>query len=700
VSPFASPLSAAPLITGAAMCLLVPGWAWWPGSRRLSPAFAAVALSVIITTVVATLAAALQHFSLAVVVAINIAITVAGLVTGLVASRWPRARAAAEVLAGRPASASFADRATNRLGVAVFATSLLAYWPAYPTFFAAGDSTAYVDTGIWLARSGALAKHDELGPTLAPTLRESLFDSMAQVIGGGPPYRRMPGAMMLQSLDSDTAWPAFFPVPAVWAGLCASALGARHAGAYAPLFAALGVWAFFVLASRWLGAALGLFAAALAASNGATYYAARLALSEPLAWFFVFCALAAVAAHQDAVADDRETRAEAMLSGAAFGAAIFTRIDFALFVAGAWLLLPWLRGSSPQRHLPRVFFAALLALAMLTAFELAALPGSYIDPLTDSLRWLRLRLLLEYASHPLAFGAAAVAAAAAAVSAVALLGVARALRVGVLLGFLGAHALAANFLAARTPMWLSFYLGWVGLALAALGAVRLHRDNLPGGSLLLALLAAVCLVLFYNPHVFPALPWGARRFVPVLIPAAILTASVGVAAAWRWRRVAGIATAAALAASVMAGGRAVWGQRFFEGAPEQLEKFAEILPDDGVVLFNRSLDAHMLGAALWLLYDRNSVAVFPDSTKDGRVEIVSMVHGFADEKPVYYVTNALETPVKIPFVAHAEIARMNVALPLLEQTYDRRPQQRERYLTPIAIFRLTKTIDGRGAPLH
>ncbi|MBI5506237.1 MAG: hypothetical protein HY899_15685 [Deltaproteobacteria bacterium] len=687
MTAFSSPLPTATLIASIVMCLLAPGWAWWRGSRFLSPAFGAVALSVIVTTVVATSATALQHFSLGAVVAINAAITIAG----LLAARRSRMR--------RPTPGSSPSAPGNALGALVFAGSLVAFWPAYPTFFAASDSTAYVDSGVWLARSGTLAKHDDLGPTLTPELRDSLFDSMSQVFGAGPPYRRMPGAMMLRSRDSDTAWPAFFPVPAVWAGLSSAALGARHAGAYAPLFAALAVWALFILASRWLGVALGLFAALLSAANGASYYAARMPLSEPLAWFFAVGGLAAAAACQNERGEEHASGSDAVLAGAAFGAAIFTRVDFALFLGGALLLLPWLRGSSPAR-LPRAFFVALAAVALLTVIELAALPGSYIDPLTDSLRGLRLRLLMAYWNHPAAVAGATAGVAVVAASMIAWLGAVRALRVGLLLGFLIAHAMAANFLAMRAATWLSFYLGWAGLALAALGALVLYRSELPGRSLFLALLASVCLVLFYNPHVFPSLPWGSRRFVPVLIPAAILTASVGISAAWRWRRVAGLVAAAALAVSVLPGGRAVWGQRFFDGAPEQLEKFAAALPDDGVVMINRSLSAHMFGAALWLLYDRNSVAVFPDSTKAGRLEMVSVVQAFADKKPVYWITNALETPVKIPFVARQEVARVNIALPLLEQTYDRVPERRERYLTPIAIFRLTPSLDGRGAAIH
>ncbi len=646
-------------------------------------------MSVIVTTVAATALTAVQSFSLTTLLSINAVVTVLGIFT----RRWLRLR--------QPATnAPVAPPPGNTLGVLVFTLALTMYWPAYPTFFAAGDSTAYVDSGIWLAESGGLAKHDELGPTLTPLLRASLFDSMAQVIGGGPPYRRMPGAMMLRSLDSDIAWPAFFPVPAVWAGICTSMLGARHAAAYAPLFVALGVWAFFLLARRWLGIGLGLFATLLVAANGATYYAARMALSEPLAWFFVFCGLSAAAAWQDSSSDEHASRAEAILAGSAFGAAIFTRIDFVLFLGGAFLLLPWLRRCAPTRTLPREFFAALLVVALLTATELIALPGSYIDPLTDSLRGLHLRLVLTYASHPLAVIAAAVGSAATALIAIRLLGAGRALRLGLLFGFLGAHSIAAGFMAARTPMWLSFYVGWAGLALAALGAIRLHRRDLPGGSLFLALLAAVCLVLFYNPHVFPALPWGARRFVPVLIPAVILTATVGVAAAWQWRRAAGLITAAALAACVLVSGRPVWGQGFFDGAPEQLDHLASILPDNGVVLISRSLSSHMLGAAMWLIYDQNSVAVFPDSTATGRGEILSMVQAFADRKPVYLITNSLETRTRIPFVERTEIARMNVALPLLEQTYDRRPERRERYVTPIIIFRLTRTSDARGASIH
>jgi hypothetical protein len=86
--------------------------------------------------------------------------------------------------------------------------------------------------------------------------------------------------------------------------------------------------------------------------------------------------------------------------------------------------------------------------------------------------------------------------------------------------------------------WMSWYLGWIALALALAGAMWLayqlvagrRRDWLPAFAVFLGMTAAVLAI----PSITPDHPWADRRFVPVAYPGVILFAFLAVAVAGEW----------------------------------------------------------------------------------------------------------------------------------------------------------------------
>lgn len=675
--PLTSPDALTTLLRGLAttvFCFYAPGRALLPRATSQAPAmFARVLVSVMLTTFAATLLAALERFSLA-----NLFVADAVLAAScLVARRW----LSRDYAVARGGSAGAA------LGPLVAVFALAAWWPAYPVFLGAADSSAYVATGVSLANHGTLAREDELGPALPPIVKPGMFDSMSQVVGGSrPPYRRMPGAMLLESLDATRAWPAFFPVPAVWSAVFASIGGVSAAPAYAPCFAALALWAFFLLAEAWLGRAAGLLATALLGASSAFYSSAKMPLSEPIAAFFVLSGLALF------VTGSRNPRRnDLLLAGAALGAAVFTRIEIALYLALALAIAGRSGGT-------RGFFIAMAGFALLGVVQVVMVPGSYADPLTDHLRNIGVLLFMAANEHPALCTGGLLAIATIAVVAVGRFGLTPLLRVAVVLSVVLGHATASNFLYARTPMWLSFSIGWGGLALAALGAVLAlrERERLPGARFVLALGTGAAIVLFYNPHVFPALPWGARRFVPLLLPMLVLLACFAASRIAARSRFAAFACVIVLMVGVHAGGRPVWGARPFERGQELLGEVAAAIPADGVPVYDRDISPLMLGPALWLIHDRNGLAVHPTTNTTGRQQLAALTYQFSPAREVYFVTRGVGTPVKTPFVKMTRVASIPVLLPVFEATYDRPPVKIDRYLLPLAVYRLEKTLDGRG----
>jgi len=667
------------------------------GAASSLPAlFSQVLVSVIVTTLAGTGLAAVERFSLWPLFACNL--IAAG--TALLVRRFSAG--------SRESAAPLEASRRDLIGPLVFALALAAYWPAYPTFLGSSDSTAYVATGVSLAHHGSLAREDELATLVPPLARPVIFDSMSQVFGStGPPYRRMPGAMLLESHDAKRAWPDFFPVPSVWAAtfVVARAPGGprdeQAAPGYAPVFAALSLWAFWLLARSWLGAGHALLAVVLLAASAPFYAAARTPLSEPIAGYFLMSGLAVLACGAG-----RPSRAEALLAGAAFGAAVFTRIETALLLTFAMALLPSLapegRRSDARSLLPAPFFVALLGVGSLTIVQAVMVPGTWVLPIVDHVQNAWVRYLLVYGRSTLPLAAAISTLVLVALSILAQrIGWSAMLRWGFVVAVLVGHWAASNFLGDRTSMWLSFYVGWTGLAVAAVGCVTAWRERafLPAAPLALGLAGAVAAILFYNPHVYPSLPWGARRFVPLLLPLLLLLTCHAAAWAGSRSRLLGLVCVVLVAAPVFAGGRPVWGRNMAEGAWESLAELDAAIPRDGTIFVDRGISRFMVAPALWLVHDRNSITVPPTDGPGSREFLPPLVWYFAKRGPVYFVTHGSGGQTRTPKVRMTQLSMVTLGLRFLEQTYDRRPEVTARYQMPISIYRLDRSLDPLGAPV-
>ena len=649
-------------------CLLGPGHAWWTGRHSTLPLlFTRIALSVAWTTAVGIVLAAAGHFSLPTLVLVNGAVALAGYLQ-----------------AGRVRDAALApprDRVAGG-GVAALLVLFLS-WPAFETFLFASDGGAYVGAAVNLARTGDLAKDDDLIGRVPPMTARYLFPSVeGQQLKS--PYARMPGAMVVESFRADEAWPNFFPAPTVWGAIAASTLGRRHTGAYGPLFSALTAWAFFLVARRRLGTLASWMATAAVALNGAALWFGRYPLSEPMAAFFLWAGLVAY----DQAADEG-FESDAWAAGALLGTAALCRIEYALFLVGALLLVRWTRGPLLPRTPAPVLIATVVTLVAVAA-EAALIPGAFASPLTDSLDAVLWKLRVFAGERPVAAVGATVAGAAAFAATVRRFGAFDAVSGWCFAGVLVAHAAIYNFLGQRVLVWLSLYVGWATLVVAAVGAVTLWRERhtLNANAFLIALVAATAAVVLFNPHVHPSLPWGMRRFLPLLLPATLLFAAVTVSRTAARSRVAATLLAAVVAYGVYPAATPLWGKTFYDGTLEQLDEFHAALPSDGTLLIDRRLYAHMLGAALWLHHDRNSLAVLPDDMAAGRRQIVSLTRALSETGPVYYVTEGLDSLTHVPLVSFEKVLTFPFSQVVLGSTYDVVPSQRFRYLKPVAVYRL------------
>jgi hypothetical protein len=661
---------AVPAVLAAYVCLLGPGQAWWRRQSSAVPTLLArVALSTVWTSVLGLGLAAAGAFSLPRIIVINGIVTLAGY---LVVARVR--------LVGLEAPSA------PRRGVIVCVIALLLYWPPYETHFAASDSTTYTDGGLYLARAHHLYKEDPLLAKLPKIARARLFPS-ALGQPGKAPYSRIPGGMVIDSLDSDVVRPSFFPLPVVWAALFADGAGGRYAGGYTPLFAALAVWATWVFVRARLGLLASLGATALVALNAANYWAGRVPLSEPLAWFFLWAGLVALDAWEQE-GFPRDARLAALL----LGAAGLARVEMLVFLAAALAVRRLLRASLMARPLTPGFYATFSLMAAATLLEARLFHGAHTAPISDALAGTVYRLEAAWQSSPAGIVVVVVALLAVGLLLVRQFRLSDAMLAAAVTAMVVVYTVFASHpQALRSLRWLGAYVGWPTLLLAACGLALMWRRRLgrPSNGFVVLLALLVGGLLIYNPHVIPSMPWASRRFVPLVVPVLLVSASIVADLAWRRRRWAGVLVWAVLLASALLPARDLWGRSYYEGTYDQLAEFNSVLPAGGTLLIDYRLVGLALGVPLWLAYDRDNLPVYVASKAGARLAAgTTYTLDKAGAGPVYLIKPALNEDKPIPMVQTVPVTSFTFQVRLPEMTAAEPPHVLQRYTQPVSIFEL------------
>ncbi len=652
-----------PALVAAYLCLLGPGQAWLQLRGSEYPQLLArLAVSVLWTTVLGLGLAAFGTFSLPRLIVINGAVTLAGY-----------------LLVGRVRDAG-APRPERPIALPlILVATFCFYWPPFSTFLGASDSVTYTSAGVHLARYGSIEKEDDLAPLLSPGVRRQLFTS-ALDNPFKPPFMRHPGGVIIAEKLDSRAHPSFFPAPSVWSAVCADALGPRYAGAYATLFAALAVAAVWAFARRLLPGGSALAVALVVALNAASYWSARMPLSEPLAWFFLWVGLGSLDCW------DRDgLPADVRLACATLGAAGLVRVEFALFVPcllAIRYLMPLYWGGRRPSPVMFVFLAAMLGM---TAIQASSLYGAYTVPFAEALRAVEVRAQLIWNESPALFSGFIVAA---------VIGVGWSarrhgpFRTTVATGLVAIGLVYTVWLSewrgGQTASWLIGYAGIPAAIAAACGAIASHR-RLGSGRLLLATLTALGGFVLYDPHVLPYLPWGARRLVPVVLPAVFLLAGVAIAALGRRHPIPAGAAWALVIAFALLPAKPLLARDFYGGGYRQLAELDQMIPREGTLLIDRSVGEQIIGTGLWFAFDRNSLPV-DVSTRRGRQLIAVVVSQLASRGPCYLLKSGSIADSNIAFVAQ-RIAGEMVLETLFPRIDDRQPPRSAELLVTTVVLR-------------
>jgi hypothetical protein len=624
---------------------------------------------------------------------------------------------------------------SDLLPLLLVGASALLFFRPHEFILGGADAGVYVNTGMNLARTGAL-QIDDPALALIPTSARGEFLRRAQP-ASQVDWLRMPG-YYVADVSTGKVVSQFFSVQIVWIAI-GSWIGSISGALLAtPLFAAAGVVALYYVVYTLLAVRVLAFGAAiLLMINPTQVWFARYPTAESLtqflflAGFYFFTRFVMTPSY-----------GLAFLSGSTLAAIFLARIDAfpILLPLGVYLVIAIVR--SPRRNVDFVFWLTFVALTG------AALAHA----------WFFSRpYVLETASGVFSIGAAALPQIA--VGGLALLAVflvlfvfltrdrsfrlvesgdgtklvdkipsasnllvairllawqkrfAVALAFGLVLFAAYAYFVRPLVEPGRTFVYgpsntvlrtydgenlvrIGWYLSPLGVFLAVAGAALLVARQLSRRTLFV-LSASLLFTAMYvwnianNPHHVYAM----RRYVPVVMPALSLFMAYALHFSWcKWGCVAAGKIAVAGAVVIVVGYMFIARSLLYtvieyDGAVEQLSRLATIMPAGSVAIFTHTGWGEVFGTPLTYIYGRDTFALqhpLPDAESLRAALEAWGSHG----REVYWIIDTETSPAPPSDYVPLSAGEVSVDVPTLEQPYEYPPAQVLRLRANLTIYHL------------
>ena len=579
-----------------------------PAEERV---FWAVALSAAISSITALALAAAEAYSLNRVLLFNLAICVL------------LAVAARGRLRLGPDAAPVTRAAAAPAFLLLLAAGIFFFVPPAEYINGGRDPALYIAEGIQLSREGGFHSEDPLVRDLPAESRDLFFRTE-------PPNAAFESTRFLGYFIADMdrgivvgQFPHLYPA---WIAIAYELNGLTGARYVHGFWAAGGVLAVYFLGAALFGRRAGFAAAGLLTLNVAQVWFARYFISEPFLQAFVFTSLLAFVRSQD-----NRPQFFAPVAGVLAGLTIFAHLTGVIFMAA--LTAAAIAGRLLGGPLRASFLLPLSIVgAAAGVYYLAVLPHYVSSPAT----------LAAVGEQPFLFLAATVVGLTAGVLFVLFAGPRLArlldrwlppLTFGVLmtllvygLFFRESRSLFTEFPLEREGLvtFMLYYLQPIGLIAALAGWAIVSGARFRRALPFLAVAAAYALFYFYDAHITPDHFWAARRYMPVVLPAALLLAGAAFFlpvgdGARRWvawcaapgatgaRTVAGILVLSGLAVQYGSATRPILRHVEHAGMIPAVESLARrIGPDDLLVVSSRNAsDAQTFALPLAYIYDRN-----------------------------------------------------------------------------------------------
>ena len=676
----------------------------------LETIFGWILVSILIISLGALLLAELGRFSL-----VGIILIVAGYSVALILIRRPR-------LDPLKRWRELTWDRSQVLALGLLLVAALLFFRPFENIFGGRDGGVYVNTGIHIARTGAILAHDDFFAQLPQKVQEELLWVFPGTESMEKPFK-FPGFYWVQ--DGSLLVPQFFHLYPVWIGLFYAAFGVTGALFVTPLFGWLGALGLYLVGRTFFRAEVGLAALALMIVNASQIWFSRYANADI---FFQFLFLSGLLYWTRFVRQGDGLWG--VLSGACFGEALLAKLDAEFLLIPLVLIFGYLcllgLKRCPEPVEGRKFwyfvvpFATLAGLSgvhiRLFAWPYYAMSLGFLGPalLTRVLIVLltffaitlilsKMGLIRRTAEFLSAYRRPTSLAVAACIIAMGLyLYFVLPQRPG---RFYEVSGITVGAYTEQNFVRLGWYLTPLGLLLAVIGLAQIVVAKWNKGTSLLILSALTFSALNLSASmIIPDHIWAIRRYVSVIMPSAALFMAY---ALWRIRRCpepaegsSQLGASGGLAISLLVGGLVVgrslqvnWPLIFhqeFSGAIAQVQELADALPERALVIFDGSQVGNFLAAPLTFLHDRETMVFWPK--EGGRpvaaksVEAVATA-GIAEGREVFFVSTHEHAPFSAKYDMHAVRAE-TLEVPQLEHALDHFPQEIERLELPYRVYHL------------
>jgi hypothetical protein len=514
---------------------------------------------------------------------------------------------------------------TFALPVALVLLGCWRFTPPAEYIIGGKDPGTYMSEGVQVAERGSIVIHDPVVAAIPPSLR-SLF---IPFYGNDTYYSLRFMGFFVQDPDTGDVIGQFPHLLPASIAIGYSLSGLTGAELATSAWAVLGLLAVYFAGARLVGRVAASAAAVLLSLNVIEVWYGRYPNAEVAMQALLFAMLLAFArAHQD------EDDFFAPVAGVLAGLLLFLRIDALLGLASLAAALVAMYVGQGRR--PRVWF--LMPLAVLGAVAAWYLFGPMRAYMGFPIVYLRnlpmagllagglagtagLGVLLWMRRHHLDRARAAVPL----VVLVVLVGAAG---YAWFLRAPGGRLTDYDAYALRT--FTDFYLLRPGLVATLVGLILVVRRDFWRDPAFVVTVAAFSLFLFYKIHIVPYHFWMTRRFVPVILPGALLLAAAaavgpitGPLRGWRLARPAiGMLFLALLGQRYVAAAQPVMGHVEYAGIVSYVRNLASRFGDhDLVVVESRNVsgsDTHVIALPLAYIFERNVLLLSsprPDTLK-------------------------------------------------------------------------------------
>jgi hypothetical protein len=505
-------------------------------------------------------------------------------------------------------------RLSMLLPLSLVVLGLWRFFPSSEYIIGGKDPGVYVNAGVQIAQRGTFLFHDPVVATVPEFARDLFFPSHQR----HDYYSLRFMGFRIMDPDAGTVvsqFPHLFSISVAIGYGIDGLSGARHA---VGVWAVLGVLALYFVGARVVGRPAAWAAGALLSLHVVQVWFARYPNAEVVMQALLLAALLAFARSH---VDDDEFFAP--IAGSLLGLLLFLRFDTVLVIAAVLcaLALMVLAGVTRVRLW---FFAPLAAAVLLSVPYLLGPMRAYADyPIifVNSFSWWQ---------HLLLAGCVALGI-------VALILGARVQRLAAWVHTwipwitIAAIVVAATYaLYWREPArglafhdayalrtFVAFYLTLPGLVAALLGYAMFARRTFWRAPELYTTIAVFSFFFFYKIRIAPEHFWMARRFLPVILPGALLFIAAislsGVRGGWAptrlLRATIGLAFIALLASQYARSAAPVLPHVEYQGVIARLERLSTQIGDGDLLVVEPrdASDTHILAVPLAFIYSRNTL---------------------------------------------------------------------------------------------